>query len=278
MSNRNDDASLEGMVGKPFRSHVDTHPTTPLADVQQTVELGDLTATSAQDAQVSPFADVPPLEAAAVAPEATPADEPAPAFEPLAASEPAPQATLPYDSAAFAEVAGPNAQPAPAPQQAPFAPYAPSTGAQTFGTPAYTDPAYGAPQPGALVPAPSGGQGGYVPPQAPPYQGGYAASAPAQSSGMNQMGLWSLIMAGIAVFGSMIPVLNWFSWLAPFAGVVLGIIGVTGQQYRNNRGLAIAGLIANGVLIVIVPIVLFLMMFAGLAFFGMFIPFLALGS
>ena len=272
MSPQQPDGALDGIAGRPFRSSpTKSNETVPLHDLSATTpfrtdEFASVRAPESPAEPASPFADVPAIDAETV--NSTKAYD-----------------TLAYGAAPFApEPMTPPAESAPnapAPQPGPSSVYAPQFDAvgqqpvppqQPLPQGHVAAPAPG-PQP-VYPPAPPQGPGPYIPaPSAggmPPYPAQPYAGAPASTT--NEMGMWSLICAAIAVVGNFLPVVNWFSWLAPFVGVVLGIVGLTGQWAQRGKGLAIAGLITNAALIIIVP--LLAVLFFG-AFFVAFIPLIA---
>ena len=261
-------------------------PTRRLDDVAADALAGDDRAAG------SPFADVPPIpapatdasaglvaEGAAAAGESRPLDaERAGGWTGAAGGPLPPPATdSPYDpfaASAPAAPAEPAASPSPYARAASAPPPVPSGGGLVpWGQPAasapgspWAQPATGAPDYGQ---APSYGQSkghGQPPSYGQPPSGGpapWTAGAPADE--INQLGLWSLICAGIAVVGGMLPVIQWFAWFAPIAGVVLGIIGLASEQYAGRRQLAAWGLGANLVLLIVLPLIAFAVFVLGFA-------------
>ncbi|MDJ1371718.1 hypothetical protein [Gulosibacter molinativorax] len=124
---------------------------------------------------------------------------------------------------------------------------------QQYGQPGYAAPQYAITSYGANQYAPN------------PY--------PVQSvgSGTNQPGLWSLIIGIATPVVSIIPFIQVLAVLMPFAGIVLGIVGLAMEQYRGNRVLAGWGLGVNIGMLVIIPLIFVL-------FFAMLFPLALIGS
>ena len=127
----------------------------------------------------------------------------------------------------------PAARPAPAPDGSAAAPV----------------PSGSAPAPYGLAPAP-------VPP-APAYaawgQPVYAAAPPK-----------GLSVASMVI--GLVSVVFFWTFLCPIVGLVLGIVGI--RREPAGRGFAVAGLILNGVLLLIPVVVLVFLLTAGAALFG----------
>ena len=113
-----------------------------------------------------------------------------------------------------------------------------------------------APAPWAPGPAPYGLAPAPVPP-APAYaswgQPVYAAAPPK-----------GLSVASMVI--GLVSVVFFWTFLCPIVGLVLGIVGI--RREPAGRGFAVAGLILNGVLLLIPVVVLVFLLTAGAALFG----------
>ncbi|SJM66974.1 hypothetical protein [Gulosibacter sp. 10] len=127
------------------------------------------------------------------------------------------------------------------------------------------------PQAGAApgAPGPYGPMAGYPGPGQYQYQ--YRA---APAPGINLPGMWSMICFGAGLVLTWLPWVGWLFGFAPLAGVVLGIVGLSMDQYRDKRALAGWGLGLNIFLLVVIPVLFVLFVVFGLAF----IPWLAYNS
>jgi len=112
------------------------------------------------------------------------------------------------------------------------------------------------PAPWAPGPAPYGLAPAPVPP-APAYaswgQPVYAAAPPK-----------GLSVASMVI--GLVSVVFFWTFLCPIVGLVLGIVGI--RREPAGRGFAVAGLILNGVLLLIPVVVLVFLLTAGVALFG----------
>ncbi len=141
--------------------------------------------------------------------------------------------------------------PAPGPQPPAVRPAPAPDGSASAPAPSGSAPApYGsAPAPYGLAPAP-------VPP-APAYaawgQPVYAAAPPK-----------GLSVASMVI--GLVSVVFFWTFLCPIVGLVLGIVGI--RREPAGRGFAVAGLILNGILLLIPVVVLVFLLAAGAAVFG----------
>jgi hypothetical protein len=153
-------------------------------------------------------------------------------------NEPSDQNPQSSSGGEFAAPGGTGGSPTPPP------PSFPSGGAQPFG-----NPSYGSQPPGGQPPyggQPYGGQPGYGGGQ-PPYgspSGGSGAGPTA-----NKFGLAALIVGGVSLILSFIPIVNYVSGVLALVGLVLGIVGLVIKN--RPRGLAIAGVIVSALALVL---------------------------
>ncbi len=77
-----------------------------------------------------------------------------------------------------------------------------------------------------------------IPPQAPP---------PAAPVGTSSMAITGLVLGGVAIVTSFLPIINNVSFFVGILGVIFAIVGIvgTGKGKKRGRGLAIAGLIIS---------------------------------
>lgn len=171
----------------------------------------------------TPTTPLPPAPAppAGVPGAATPAEQPdeQPAV-------PAGTASNPYAAPPVPVAPGSAAPAAPAPGLAPAPGPAPAYGAAPA-APAYGAPGYGAGH-GAPPPylAPGTGQPGGFPPGGPKPVG-------------KGMAITALVLAGVALLLSWVPVVNYLAGALAVAGLVVGVVALV--KARPGRGLAIAG-------------------------------------
>jgi hypothetical protein len=93
-----------------------------------------------------------------------------------------------------------------------------------------------------------------------------AAPAAQQAAPTNTLGILSLVLGIVSIFAG-------WTFLAPIAGLVLGIMALTREPH--NRTMAIWGIVLNAVLLAGSVLLALLAVIAGIAFLP-FIPFTAL--
>lgn len=127
------------------------------------------------------------------------------------------------------------------------------SGAESYGTPQYPDPAAPVAYPGATAP------GAAVPPQYPGYTGPspYPPTPITQNNGPGGLAITALVIGIVAFVLGWVPI---FGLLAGIAGIVLGILAL---RQPRGKGFGIAALILSGIA-VITGILMTLLLFAWL--------------
>jgi hypothetical protein len=205
----------------------------------------------------------PPFPGGAPAPSeppAAPSAPPAPSFAP-------PTPPLPPASSSLPPIQTPPTPPS-APSYGP-----PSTGAPSsapsygappvYGSPASTGsasappPSYGSPYGSNPSPAgtPPSGQLPYTTPYAP-------GQIPPRGKG-GWMGILSIILGGLALLASAVPVLDYVTVFGAIAGLVFGLIALF--KKFGSRGLALTGTIVSGVafIVSVIFIIIYTLTFIG---------------